>query len=109
MLPNGFPSNPLNGLFSTQNECSSIFGSADATFNANQDVSQPLRPLCLQQNIVNSSSSLNLGMEDRSRTNLIINYLPQSFDQVDLQRLFERLGPIRQCKLIRDKVSSDLS
>ncbi|KAL5969036.1 L-serine dehydratase/L-threonine deaminase [Taenia solium] len=42
-------------------------------------------------------------MEDRSRTNLIINYLPQSFDQVDLQRLFERLGPIRQCKLIRDK------
>ncbi|GAA52697.1 serine dehydratase-like, partial [Clonorchis sinensis] len=41
--------------------------------------------------------------EDRSRTNLIINYLPQSYDQNDLQRLFERVGPIRQCKLIRDK------
>ncbi|BHF73034.1 hypothetical protein SprV_0401610800 [Sparganum proliferum] len=26
-----------------------------------------------------------------------------SYDQSDLQRLFERLGPIRQCKLIRDK------
>uniref|UniRef100_A0A915EXU3 L-serine ammonia-lyase n=1 Tax=Echinococcus canadensis TaxID=519352 RepID=A0A915EXU3_9CEST len=103
MLPNGFSSNPLNGLFSTQNEGSSIFGSADATFNASQDLSQPLRPLCLQQNIVNSSPNLNIGLEDRSRTNLIINYLPQSFDQVDLQRLFERLGPIRQCKLIRDK------
>ncbi|VDM33290.1 unnamed protein product [Hydatigera taeniaeformis] len=103
MLPNGFSSNPLNGLFSAQNESSSIFGSADAAFNTGQDVSQPLRPLCLQQNVVTASSSLNLGAEDRSRTNLIINYLPQSFDQVDLQRLFERLGPIRQCKLIRDK------
>ncbi|KAH8852032.1 Serine dehydratase-like [Schistosoma japonicum] len=41
--------------------------------------------------------------EDRSRTNLIINYLPQSYDQNDLQHLFERVGPIRQCKLIRDK------
>ncbi|KAK4474193.1 hypothetical protein MN116_003491 [Schistosoma mekongi] len=48
----------------------------------------------------NENTLLN---EDRSRTNLIINYLPQSYDQNDLQHLFERVGPIRQCKLIRDK------
>lgn len=42
--------------------------------------------------------------EDRSKTNLIINYLPQRFEQHDLQALFEQIGLIRQCKLIRDKV-----
>lgn len=51
-----------------------------------------------------NGNSNTLCNEDRSRTNLIINYLPQSYDQNDLQRLFERVGPIRQCKLIRDKV-----
>ncbi|CAH8458581.1 unnamed protein product [Schistosoma bovis] len=50
-----------------------------------------------------NGNSNTLCNEDRSRTNLIINYLPQSYDQNDLQRLFERVGPIRQCKLIRDK------
>nr|CAH8828189.1 unnamed protein product [Trichobilharzia regenti] len=59
---------------------------------------------CLLQNGQNGNGGTFLN-EDRSRTNLIINYLPQSFDQNDLQRLFERVGPIRQCKLIRDKES----
>ncbi|CAH8298197.1 unnamed protein product [Schistosoma turkestanicum] len=57
-------------------------------------------------NLANNNQNGNgstLFNEDRSRTNLIINYLPQSYDQNDLQRLFERVGPIRQCKLIRDK------
>ncbi|CAH8459266.1 unnamed protein product [Schistosoma rodhaini] len=58
--------------------------------------------LNLTSNNQNGNSN-TLCNEDRSRTNLIINYLPQSYDQNDLQRLFERVGPIRQCKLIRDK------
>ncbi|PAA73106.1 hypothetical protein BOX15_Mlig010810g1, partial [Macrostomum lignano] len=41
--------------------------------------------------------------EDRSRTNLIINYLPQTFDTEDLRALFEKVGPIRTHKVVRDK------
>ena len=102
MLPRVYSPNANGSLFPSQNENTSIFGNVDHIFNTNLDVNQPLRPYCPQQN---TSNDLNFGSEDRSKTNLIINYLPQSFDQNDLQRLFERIGPIRQCKLIRDKVS----
>ena len=72
----------------------------------NLDVASKIKLLGLNipQSGTNSTSSSIFFNEDRSRTNLIINYLPQSYDQNDLQRLFERVGPIRQCKLIRDKV-----
>ncbi|KAL7060927.1 hypothetical protein AAHC03_010128 [Spirometra sp. Aus1] len=98
MLP-GFSAGPVNNLFSSEN--SSVFASTmtDSGTHANTDIGQALKSLCLLPSWLNSTG----GVEDRSRTNLIINYLPQSYDQSDLQRLFERLGPIRQCKLIRDK------
>lgn len=42
---------------------------------------------------------------DTSRTNIIINYLPQSMTQDDVFSLFSTIGEIENCKLIRDKVS----
>ncbi|VDL94731.1 unnamed protein product [Schistocephalus solidus] len=98
MLP-GFSAGPVNNLFSSEN--SSVFASTmtDSGTHLNTDLGTALKSLCLPPSWLNSTG----GVEDRSRTNLIINYLPQSYDQSDLQRLFERLGPIRQCKLIRDK------
>ncbi|KAA0189325.1 L serine dehydratase:l threonine deaminase [Fasciolopsis buskii] len=67
------------------------------------DVASRLKYLGLNVPSHNANTAGVFFNEDRSRTNLIINYLPQSYDQNDLQRLFERVGPIRQCKLIRDK------
>ncbi|XP_062367844.1 ELAV-like protein 3 isoform X1 [Cinclus cinclus] len=42
---------------------------------------------------------------DDSKTNLIVNYLPQSMSQEELRSLFGSLGDIESCKLVRDKVT----
>ena len=38
-----------------------------------------------------------------NKTNLIVNYLPQSMSQDDIRSLFSSIGDIESCKLIRDK------
>lgn len=40
-----------------------------------------------------------------TRTNLIVNYLPQNMTQDDVRRIFSTAGEVESCKLIRDKVS----
>ncbi|KAM6325802.1 ELAV-like protein 3 isoform 7-T8 [Alca torda] len=45
---------------------------------------------------------------DDSKTNLIVNYLPQSMSQEELRSLFGSLGDIESCKLVRDKVTGVL-
>lgn len=42
-------------------------------------------------------------MEDKK--NLIVNYLPNSLTQDDVKKLFEDIGPIASCKLIRNKTT----
>ena len=44
---------------------------------------------------------------DESKTNLIINYLPQSMTQEDLRNLFISIGELESCKLIRDKLTGE--
>ncbi|XP_054652026.1 ELAV-like protein 1 isoform X1 [Dunckerocampus dactyliophorus] len=39
-----------------------------------------------------------------AKTNLIVNYLPQSMSQEDLRNLFGTVGEVESAKLIRDKV-----
>ncbi|XP_068176495.1 ELAV-like protein 1 isoform X1 [Antennarius striatus] len=43
--------------------------------------------------------------DDDNRTNLIINYLPQSMSQDELRSLFTTVGDVESAKLIRDKVA----
>lgn len=40
---------------------------------------------------------------DDSKTNLIINYLPQDMAQEEIRSLFSSIGEVDSCKLIRDK------
>ena len=40
---------------------------------------------------------------EQNKTNLIVNYLPQSMSQDDIRSLFSSIGEIESCKLIRDK------
>lgn len=42
-----------------------------------------------------------------SKTNLIVNYLPQTMTQEELRSLFSSIGELESCKLIRDKVTSE--
>ncbi|VDK31028.1 unnamed protein product, partial [Anisakis simplex] len=40
-----------------------------------------------------------------SKTNLIINYLPQTMSQEEVRSLFSSVGEIDSCKLVRDKIT----
>jgi len=45
-------------------------------------------------------------VEDDRKTNLIVNYLPQTMTQVEeIRSLFSSIGEVESCKLIRDKVT----
>ena len=56
-----------------------------------------------------SNSNLNtMPTLDESKTNLIINYLPQTMSQDDLRNLFASIGELESCKLIRDKLTGTL-
>lgn len=43
-----------------------------------------------------------------AKTNLIVNYLPQSMTQDELRSLFSSIGEVESAKLIRDKVAGML-
>lgn len=47
------------------------------------------------------------GQED-SKTNLIVNYLPQTMTQDEIKSLFQSIGAVESCKLIRDKVTGSI-
>lgn len=44
-------------------------------------------------------------ISDKIRTNLIINYLPQTMTQDEIKDLFSSIGSIESCKLVRDKTT----
>ncbi|XP_077400313.1 ELAV-like protein 2 isoform X3 [Vanacampus margaritifer] len=53
----------------------------------------------------NCSSPVESGSLEDSKTNLIVNYLPQSMAQDELKSLFGSIGEIESCKLVRDKIT----
>lgn len=57
-----------------------------------------------QQNGTLHNSSSQTGTED-SKTNLIVNYLPQTMTQEEIRSLFSSIGEVESCKLIRDKLT----
>ncbi|KPM06079.1 ELAV-like protein 1 [Sarcoptes scabiei] len=52
---------------------------------------------------IHSNSSVH-SLED-SKTNLIVNYLPQTMTQEEIRNLFSSIGEVESCKLIRDKIT----
>lgn len=40
---------------------------------------------------------------EESRTNLIINYLPQKLTDKDFSNMFNSIGPLKNCRIMRDK------
>ena len=43
---------------------------------------------------------------DTAKTNLIVNYLPQTMTEKDLYAMFMTIGPIESCRVMKDfKVS----
>lgn len=54
----------------------------------------------------NLSNSISNTSTDESRTNLIVNYLPQSMSNEELKTLFQSVGPLESCKLIKNKLNN---
>lgn len=45
-------------------------------------------------------------MSDNNRTNLIVNYLPQTLTDAEFHSMFASIGAINSCKIVRDKASN---
>ena len=52
-----------------------------------------------------ASNGSNGSLCEDSKTNLIVNYLPQTMTQEEIRALFASVGEVESCKLIRDKVT----
>ncbi|CAH0747825.1 unnamed protein product [Bemisia tabaci] len=53
----------------------------------------------------NTSQNNPGGPQEESKTNLIVNYLPQTMTQEEIRSLFSSIGEVESCKLIRDKMT----
>lgn len=59
------------------------------------------------QELYNNGFEDQLMEDEDARTNLIVNYLPQSMSQEELRSLFSSVGDVESAKLIRDKVAGN--
>ena len=44
--------------------------------------------------------------DNESKTNLIINYLPQSMSDEEFSQLFTNIGPVTSAKIVRNKANN---
>jgi RNA recognition motif-containing protein len=54
-----------------------------------------------------NENDLNTSFNDFTKTNLIVNYLPQNMTQDEIKQLFSSIGPVESCKLVKDKISGN--
>ncbi|XP_065090257.1 ELAV-like protein 4 isoform X4 [Ochlerotatus camptorhynchus] len=59
----------------------------------------------MMTNGISADNQQNGGSQEDSKTNLIVNYLPQQMTQEEIRSLFSSIGEVESCKLIRDKVT----
>lgn len=59
----------------------------------------------LNANQQNQNGGTVQPVKQESKTNLIVNYLPQTMTQEEIRSLFSSVGEVESCKLIRDKVT----
>ena len=56
-------------------------------------------------NATNNGGGSTQPEDETAKTNLIVNYLPQTMTQEEIRSLFSSIGEVESCKLIRDKVT----
>lgn len=67
-------------------------------------------PVSSQQQNGSLHNSVQTGTStEDSKTNLIVNYLPQTMTQEEIRSLFSSIGEVESCKLIRDKVTGQFN
>ncbi|CAF1007013.1 unnamed protein product [Rotaria sordida] len=88
-------------LIEDQNEDDDEYFSEMAAFNREQQGN------CSETRSINGGNFTDdeSNYSDKIRTNLIINYLPQTMTQDEIKDLFGSIGAIESCKLVRDKTT----
>ena len=90
------------------------YGGGDSDAERCCDCSSPSsRTTSSSSSSSSSMTSVNVGTEPASsassaavnKTNLIVNYLPQSLSQDDMLALFNSVAQVDSCKLVRDKTT----
>ncbi|CAG4931981.1 unnamed protein product [Colias eurytheme] len=51
---------------------------------------------------MSDGGGISMGHGDSSKTNLIVNYLPQTVNEKDLYAMFVSIGPIESCRVMKD-------
>jgi len=91
-----------------------------AVLQASAAQQQAQQNAAVQQQVQQQQQALNAAQQqaaaastqpenDDSKTNLIVNYLPQTMTQEEIRSLFSSIGEVESCKLIRDKVTAGQS
>lgn len=80
------------------------------TASTNTESSMETAPTnnAVQQNGGTNHTAIPTGTTpEDSKTNLIVNYLPQGMTQQEILELFSSIGEVESCKLIRDKTTGE--
>nr|AVK72355.1 ELAV1 protein [Meara stichopi] len=59
---------------------------------------------CYDTNQLIGNGNIRIG-DEYCKNNLIVNYLPQTMRQEEIRLLFQSIGEVESCKLIRDKLT----
>lgn len=72
-----------------------------------EPIMDPTSQVAVTQNGGTASPTNSQSDDGLSKTNLIVNYLPQTMTQDDIRSLFSSIGEVESCKLIRDKPTGE--
>ena len=85
-----------------------LFQITTASTNTESNMETAPATNAVQQNGGTNHTSIPTGTTpEDSKTNLIVNYLPQGMTQEEIRSLFSSLGEVESCKLIRDKTTGE--
>lgn len=95
-------------MYMSNNRCLSAWHSVvQITLGDHAGIMEQTAQVNITQN--GGTTSPSVSDDGVSKTNLIVNYLPQTMTQEDIRSLFASIGELESCKLIRDKASGKRS
>lgn len=97
----------MNGLHSHHHNHNHHNNNNHHEHNNNNNNNHPSSPVGNNHNGSLHSNSSVQSLDSDSKTNLIVNYLPQTMSQEEIRSLFASIGDVESCKLIRDKVTGE--
>lgn len=98
--------NNINNNSSGGNESSLLNTTSNSNCSSSSGSCSSMNGVGINGNL--SENDLNSSFTDyMSKTNLIVNYLPQHMTQDEIKQLFASIGQVESCKLVKDKIAGN--